>query len=144
MITEQSSYDKLIRERKDNEIIIDFMSDLEEWSLLYDKDGYKFYRNPWEKAKPSYNEKLEIDGEFYVGDCNFSFHNDWKWLMCVVKKIGESLYTIQNDIELQGLLNKYGFIYNTENNYCRLLVSPLIEETYPFVVEFISWYKSKY
>jgi hypothetical protein len=140
METNKTSYEELIKQTKDNEIIIDFMSDLKEWSYVRNVDGLKFYRTPWQKHISEFNDKSEIIGEFFIGDCNFFFRNDWKWLMPVIKKIDNLLYEIQNDPELQSILEKYEFVYHQN----RLLISPLLEETYPFVVEFIKWYKSKY
>lgn len=80
--------------RANNKVLAELMSDMEGWEFLYESEGYKFYRNPWQKSYPAYDENLEVVGALYAGDCNFKFHQSWDWLMPVIEKIETMEITI--------------------------------------------------
>ncbi len=76
---------------------------------------------------------------------NFKYTSSLDWLMPVVQQIDSIMFGLMvseklgsklNTLELKNIISKHNIVFHKG----RLLVSPLIEETLPFVVDFIECY----
>lgn len=121
--------------RDNNKVLAEFMSDMEGWEFLYENEGYKFYRNPWQKSYPAYDENLEVVGARYAGDCNFKFHESWDWLMPVCRKIRDLLDSMERPSQNHGC---QGDIIEVDI-HCALREID-IQKTFKHVIQFVEWW----